>query len=269
MPLDPTQSGPRPSRYKADRIWTYKTVGGVELKAYGFFPKDFRPGDRMPALVFFHPGGWSMGEPAWGYDICYRYAGLGMVAISFQYRLSAVGGYTPVEAVYDAKSAIRWTRQQANDLGIDTNRLVASGISAGAHLALCTAMLTDADDPGDDFTFSPVPDALALQCAPVDPTTDRHFKDLLQGRHEPEHYSPAHHVESGLPPMCFIHSTADEIVPYDSVKEFVTRMREAGNPCELYTFEGTDHFFTKKSDQIKALELMDGFLAGLGYVRKE
>ena len=68
--------------------------------------------------------------------------------------------------------------------------------------------------------------------------------------------------------MCFVHGTADEIVPYDSVKEFVVRMREAGNLCELHTFEGTDHFFTKKSDQVEALNKMDGFLRGLGYVEK-
>jgi dipeptidyl aminopeptidase/acylaminoacyl peptidase len=68
--------------------------------------------------------------------------------------------------------------------------------------------------------------------------------------------------------MCFVHGTADEIVPFDSVKEFVTRMKEAGNPCELYTFEGTDHFFTNKSDQVEALEKIDGFLRGLGYVEK-
>ena len=250
MPLDPTQLGPPPSRYKPDRLWTYKTVGDMELTAHGFSPDDVQPSDRRAAFVFFHPGGWSMGEPAWGYDISHRYAGFGMVAISFQYRLSAVGGYTPVEAVSDAKSAIRWTRRHARILGIDPNRLVASGVSAGAHLALCAAMLSGPDDPGDDLAFSPVPNALALQCAPVNSASDRQFVELLQGRGRPEDYSPASHVRSGLPPMCFIHGTADEIVPYDSVKDFVTRMQEAGNICELHAFEGTDHFFTKKPDQV-------------------
>jgi acetyl esterase len=266
MPLDTTQLGPRPSRYKPDRIWTYKTAGDMELKAHCFSPKGTWPSDRKGAFVFFHPGGWSMGEPAWGYDICHRYADFGMVAISFQYRLSAVGGYTPVEAVSDVRSAIRWTRQHASMLGIDPDRLVASGISAGAHLALCATMLTGPDDPGDDPAFSPVPNALALQCAPVNSASDRQFVELLQGRDRPENYSPTYHVRSGLPPMCFIHGTADEIVPYDSVKEFVAKMREAGNLCELYTFEGTDHFFTKRSDQIEALKLIDGFFLGLGYI---
>ena len=268
MPLDPTQSGPPPSRHRPDKMWTYKAKGNMELKAYGFFPKDLQPGGTRGAFLFFHPGGWSMGEPAWGYDISHRYAGLGMVAISFQYRLSSVGGYSPIDAVSDARSAIRWARQHAAILGIDPERVVGSGVSAGAHLVLCAAMLAGKDDPGDDPAFSPVPNALALQCAPVNSASDRQFAELLQGRDRPENYSPAQHVRSGLPPMCFVHGTADEIVPYDSVKEFVTRMRQAGNLCELYTFEGTDHFFTNKSDQVEALRKIDGSLRGLGYVEK-
>ena len=64
--------------------------------------------------------------------------------------------------------------------------------------------------------------------------------------------------------MCLIHGTADEIVPYDSVKEFVTKMRDAGNLCELHTLEGTDHYFTQKSDKIEAIKVMDAFILGLG-----
>ncbi len=259
MPVDP-QSGPPPSRQKPDRIWTYRTVGDVELKAHAFFPKDAHPGDERGALAFFHPGGWSMGEPAWGYDICHHYAHLGMVAVSFQYRLSALGGTTPVEAVSDTKSAIRWARQHASTLGIDPSRLAASGVSAGAHLALCAAMAIGPGDPGDNEALSPIPNLLVLQSAPVGSASDGHFVGLLQGRCRPEDYSPAHHVRSGLPPMCLIHGTADEIVPYDSVKEFVARMREAGNLCELHTFEGTDHFFSKRSDQVDALKAMDAFI---------
>jgi len=209
-----------------------------------------------------------MGEPAWGFDLSHRYAELGMVAISFRYRLSSIGGYTPVDAVSDARSAIRWTRQHAAMLGIDPNRVVGSGISAGAHLVLCAAMLAGPDDPGDALALSPVPNALALQVAPVNSASDRQFAELLQGKALPEDYSPAQHVRPGAPPMCFVHGTADEIVPYESVKDFVARMREAGNRCELYTFEGTDHFFSKRSDQIGALKVIDRFLGDLGYVDK-
>jgi acetyl esterase len=268
MPVDPTKSGPPPSRHRPDRTWTYKSVGDSELKAFGFSPREMGPQGRRAAFLFFHPGGWSMGEPAWGFDLCHRYAGLGMEAISFQYRLSSIGGHTPADAVSDARSAIRWARRHAGVLGIDPNRLIGAGISAGAHLVLCAAMLGEHDDPEDDPALSPVPNALVLQCAPVASASDSQFAELLQGRAAPEELSPAHHVKPGLPPMCLVHSKADEIVPYGSVKEFVTKMQEAGNRCELYTFEEADHFFSNRSDQAEALKLMDGFLRGLGYLGK-
>jgi acetyl esterase/lipase len=268
MPSDQTPSGPQASTHEPDRMWTYKTVGGFELKAHVFLPKDAGRRGRRAVFVFFHPGGWNMGEPAWGYDFCHRYARSGMVAISFQYRLSSVG-YTPVDALSDVRSAIRWTRQNADVLGTDGSRLAACGVSAGAHLALCATMLSGPDDPGDDLTFSPVPNALALQCAPVNTALSSQFIELLQGKYASDDYTPACHIRPGLPPMCFVQGTADEIVPYDSVREFVEKMKRAGNACELHTLEGTDHFFTRKADQREGLERVDDFLAGLGYVVKE
>jgi len=268
MPLDPAQLSLAKPKYKPQKISAYRTIGNTELKAHIFFPKDLSRADRQPAFVFFHPGGWNTGEPAWGYDICHRYASFDMVAISFQYRLSSIGGFTPVAAVSDAMCAIRWARRHADELGIDPERLVACGMSSGGHLAACAAMLTDPDDLNDSPMFNSVPNALALQCPCVNPVIDSHFIELLQGMGQAENYSPAHHVRAGLPPMCLIHGTADEIVSYDSVKQFTTKMREAGNRCELHTFEGTDHFFMRKSEQHKAMALIDNFLFHLGYIEK-
>ena len=267
MSADSAQKARRPSPRRPDLISVYKSVGGVELKAHIFTPAGFAAGQARPAFLFFHPGGWQMGEPAWGYDICHRYASLGMVSISFQYRLSSSGGATPVEAVLDARSAIRWTRQHSAELGIDSGRLVVFAISAGAHLAACTAMLSGPDEPTDDRAFSSLPDVLILQSAPLDTSIEGHFQELLQGRYKAEDYSPLHHVKPGLPPMYLIHGTADVIVPYRSASDFAARMQKAGNHCSLHTFEGTDHFFSKKSDQDRATALTDGILHDLGYTR--
>lgn len=264
MPENPIEMSPPPPKHQPDEIRTYKEVKGIELKAHFFFPEDLPGTGERTVFVFFHPGGWEMGEPAWMYDISHRYAAAGLIAISFQYRLSAKGRFTPAEAVSDACSAVGWTRRHAAELGIDPNRIVAGGISAGGHLAACAAVLPRPDD-ADVRT---APDALALQSAPVNPALDSHFVDLLQGREKPETYSPAHHVRPGLPPMCLIHGTADEIVPYDSVQDFAVRMREAGNRCDLHPFEGTDHFFMKNPNPSRITELIDDFLSGLGYMGK-
>ena len=266
MPSEPTPSPTPVSPYKPDWIRTYKTVATAELKAHGFSPKETRSAEKRPGFAFFHPGGWNMGEPAWGYDLCHHYADLGMVAVSFQYRLSSIGGTTPVDAISDARSAVRWIRKSGTEIGLDPGRLLVMGISAGAHLALSTAMLPGPDDPSDDTAISTVADALLLQSASADPASGSQFIELLQGKGRPEDYSPAHHIRPHLPPMCFIHGIADDIVSHDSVREFVAAMKKAGNSCELHSFEGTDHFFRRKEDQVAALAAMDAFVRGLGYI---
>ncbi|MBN2060319.1 MAG: alpha/beta hydrolase [Deltaproteobacteria bacterium] len=263
---NPTTSHlPEPSKCNPDDIRAYKSISGQELRAHIFSPENLNKSEKLPVFVFFHPGGWSMGGPEWGYDICCHYSRLGMVTISFQYRLSSIGGYSPLDAVWDARSALRWTRQEAAELGIDPNRLVAGGISAGAHLAACAAMIPGMDDPQDNLAFSPVPQALALQSACVNPVIESHFVELLQNREKPEKLSPAHHVRAGLPPMCLFHGTADEIVPYHTVKEFTEKMRGAGNRCDLHSFEGVDHFFMDGSAQARVPGLIESFLKSLGY----
>ena len=266
MATDPRPQGPKPSEYKPDEIRIYKTIDDSEMTAHVFLPKENRKPGKRPGFVFFHPGGWSMGMPEWGYDLCQHYANLEMVAVSFQYRLSSPGGYTPIDAISDVKSAIRWTREQAYDLNIDPGQVIAGAISAGAHLTACAAMIPGYNDTNDNPDISPVPNALLLQSACLNPTIVGEFSDLLQGRDRSENCSPYHHVKAGLPPMCLIHGTADNIISFDSIKEFAKKTREAGNRCDLHPFEGTDHFFTQNVESNSVFEVMDEFLSSLGYI---
>jgi acetyl esterase/lipase len=252
--------GPPPSKHRADSIKSYKSMKGNTLAAHIFYPKSFSRSESIPGYLFFHPGGWTMGMAEWGYDICHHLSKLGVVAISFEYRLSSVGGYCPADAVSDAKSAVRWAREHSDELGINPNMVLAGGISAGAHLAACTAMVPGFDDPDDNMDYSTVPQAVALHTAPVNPAADNHFIELLQGRTKPENLSPFHHVKGGMPPMCMIQGTADEIVSFDHAKEFSRRMREAGNQCILHSFEGADHFSIHVTDQARAIRLIDEFI---------
>ena len=252
--------GPPPSKHGPDDIKTYKNINGRALTAHIFYPEDFGKSGKIPGYLFFHPGGWSMGGPDWGYDICNHFSRLGLVAISFEYRLSSIGGDCPADAVSDAKSAIRWAREHSGELGIDSEMVIAGGISAGGHLAACTAMVPGFDDPDDNISLSTVPQAVALHTAPLNPARDSYFLDLLQGRAKPEALSPFHHVKGGLPPMCMVQGTADQIVSYDSAREFSKKMQDAGNRCELLTIDGADHFSIHVTDQAKAIRFIDEFV---------
>ena len=109
----------------------YREVNDVALKAYIFKPA--RPGKNRPAILFFHGGGWRIGEPAWTFYRAKEFADHGMVAICIQYRL-ANGGLTPADGVEDACAAFAWARTHAVEWGIDPKRVAGYGLSAGGHL---------------------------------------------------------------------------------------------------------------------------------------
>lgn len=263
---DTTVEGFGPLGYGPDEIVNYKKAEDIDLKAHIFHSKNKDQSQPAPAFIFFHPGGWSMGEPLWGYEMCRHYSQIGMVAISFQYRLSFIGGFSPIDALMDVKSAIRWTRAQHEKLNIDPDRVAAGAISAGAHLVACAATIDGYDDPLDDINISSVPNVLAFQSACLNTVIVGEFTHLLQERDRPENLSPYHNLKPGLPPMCLIHGTADDLVPFDSIRQYAEKSTGLGNRCDLHPFEGTDHFFSQNADSSEVFKLFDDFFESLGYI---
>jgi len=114
----------------------YKAVGETELKLHVFTPEGHRASDKRPAIVFFFGGGWNGGSPSQFYPHCDYLASRGMVAAAAEYRVKSRNKTTPRECVKDGKSAVRWLRQHAGELGIDPKRVAAGGGSAGGHVLL-------------------------------------------------------------------------------------------------------------------------------------
>src|SRR6187551_538103 len=96
----------------------YRTIDGVPLRAFVFKPAMPRQSAGAPAILLFHGGGWVAGAPDWTFASAQRYAALGMVAISVEYRLSR-DGVTPIEALEDVCGSFRWARAQAQALALD------------------------------------------------------------------------------------------------------------------------------------------------------
>ena len=93
-----------------------------------------------------------------------------MVAIVADYRVSGRHRTSAFEAMADAKSALRWVRAHSAELGIESNRIVAAGGSAGGHIALSAAVFDAYDEPDEDKTISSKPNALVLFNPAVDTT---------------------------------------------------------------------------------------------------
>jgi acetyl esterase/lipase len=247
-------------------IRTYKQVDDISLDVFIYLPKKVQKGKRSPALAFYHGGGWECGKPEWGDSQCLHFASLGMVCFSFEYRLKTQHDVTPLECIADAKSAIRWIREHAEEFGIDPEKIVASGFSAGGHLSLCTAMIDKFDEPDEDQSVSSSANALLLWVTPVRVFADGWFKEILKGKAKVSDCDPAEYIRADLPPSIIFQGTADNHIPLWSVKEFVKNMEAAGNRCELHLYEGQTHLGWG-DNEVDVLNKMDAFLASIKYIR--
>lgn len=269
------------ARMRPTRSVVYKQVKGVSLQMFIFEPEGHKPTDKRPAIVFFFGGGWVGGNPAQFFPQCKYFASRGMVAMSADYRVKSRHGVTPFECVADGKSAIRWVRANATRLGVDPARIAAGGGSAGGHVAACTGVVPDQDDPADDKTVSSRPNAMVLfnPALTLDleewkrqGVGERRLAIIRQrfGGRDPRLISPFHHIRPGLPPTIIFHGEADPVVPFATVKTYVAAAKKAGNRCELVAFPGEKHgFFNFGRVEAfrKTLEEADRFLASLGWLQ--
>jgi acetyl esterase len=257
----------------------YKRVAGHELQVDLFQPGPEHPSAGRPAIAFFHGGGWVFGRPAEFHEACRRYARLGFVTAAFHYRLSINpdGTYphpdvTLVESVKDARSAVRWLRANAPALGIDPNKIIVAGQSAGGQLAWSTALSDAINETDDDMLTSPRPNALLLYSSTYN--TMEVWADMIMGPRRTEIWSvsPHHNLKAGLPPALAFHGRKDGMVPYYSVQLFATKTRALGNPFELVTLEGRDHYLGEGNEKYaryfdeEILERTDAFLRQLGFM---
>lgn len=250
-------------RAEPDIIKTYKTVSGIELEAHVFFPKGHSKELKKSAYLYFHGGGWSLGMVEAGYASCKRMAEKGMVAISFEYRLIDVHGNIIQKGLEDAKSAIRWTRSQATELGVNPNKVVAAGFSAGSHLAASTAIIDDFVSE-DNNSFSSKPNLVITQSASYDLTKADYFSGISRG--QSESVSLLQNIQADLPPFLSFHTTEDYLAPVNRFYEFKAAMESYKNDFQFQVFDGVGHFFRDKETREKMNDLIDNFLEARGFL---
>jgi acetyl esterase len=284
---EPPVSWKYPPEMPGASVEVYREVNGVKLNAYVFTPPRQRALDRRPAVLFFFGGGWKGGSPGQFLPQSLYLAQRGMVAIPCDYRVLSRHGVLPQDCLRDAKAAIRWARANAVRLGIDPDRIVAGGGSAGGHLAAAIALVPGFED-GAHPEVSSMPNALALfnpavVLSPVEGhaglLSDEKFADIsarTDGR--PREISPYHFIRAGLPPSILFHGTKDEAVPFPTVELFAKAMIAAGNRCELKAYEGQPHgFFNPGRGQgppreeasrcfHRTIRELDEFFVSLGYL---
>ena len=249
----------------------YKKVEERELMLYVLKPKDWKAGDKRPAVVFFHGGGWTGGGPNQFNEHSQYLTTRGMVCVQVQYRLlAAKSSDAPVKCVQDAKSAMRWVRSHAKELGVDPERIASGGGSAGGHLAAFVGMVEGTDDPMDDLKISPKSNAMLLY-NPVFDNGPGGWGTARVGERYKE-LSPAHNISKDDPPAIVFLGSKDNLIPVKTVETFKENMTKAGVRCETHIYEGQGHGFFNygKGDGKYYYETLletDKFLASLGWIK--
>lgn len=225
-------------------------------KADLYLPATAAKGERRPAVVIIHGGGWTGGDKgaAREINIGTTLAHNGYVGMSINYVLAKDGKPTWPQNLYDCKTAVRWLRKNADRLGIDPDHIGVIGGSAGGHLAAMVALTGSGDglDPAGPYgEFS-----CRVQCGvdlygPADlQQLGENLRDLaMLGKPRadaPDLYrqaSPTSHADKSDPPILILHGTADTTVDVKQSELLAAALKKAGVEHELVIVEGAPHTF--------------------------
>jgi acetyl esterase len=261
----------------------YKSAANVKLQVHVYAAAGRAPGEKRPAILMIHGGGWEALGPFHTAPHCRYFALRGLVAVNVEYRLVEKDSSVRIaDCVADCRDALRLVRQQAAGLGIDPERIAAAGDSAGGHLAASLALLPDLQEgkpgivssrPNAVVLYNPVVDLAALKWMPghagLRPSSESPRDETWQDR--ARRVSPIRYIRKGLPPTLLIHGDRDGCVPVDQSDRFAKLMQDAGNQIEYKRMMGWNHAFAipgcGTDEQIaETLRMTDQFLTGLGYL---
>lgn len=248
----------------------YKRVDTTVLKMNLYYPADYVKGEQRATIILFFGGGWNSGSMNQFKMHAQYFASKGMIAITADYRVKSRQHTTPFESVKDGRSAIRYLREHAKQLGIDANRIAAGGGSAGGHVAAASD-LTQIDEATDHLAISPRPNALLLFNPVFNNGPGNYGYDRFKERYT--EISPFHNIRKGAAPTIVFLGTKDKLIPIETAKQYQQKMQQVGSRCDLLLYKDQGHGFfnySTKRDKIyynKTIDESDKFLESLGYIK--
>ncbi|HXI01503.1 MAG TPA: alpha/beta hydrolase [Sphingobacteriaceae bacterium] len=250
------------------QVFIYKKVDTTSLKMEVLYPKTIEKDKKYPCIVFFFGGGWLSGNVNQFREQSNYLTKRGMICFLVDYRVQSKHHTTPFESLKDAKSAIRYIRKNADRFHINADVIVASGGSAGGHLAVATALIDGYNDLTDDLSISTKPNALVLFNPVIDTGPAGYGFDRMGNEYK--NFSPLHNIKKNAPPTIIFLGTKDNLIPVETARYYKTVMEKVKSRCDLILYEGQDHgFFNKKEFSDKTIIEADKFLTSLGFLKKE
>ena len=255
----------------------YAKVGDRSLKLDLYLPQRDATARRSPLVVWVHGGAWRSGSKE---NVpLLRWLDHGFAIASVEYRLSPEAKF-PAQ-VHDIKAAIRFLRARSNELGLDPERFVIAGGSAGGHLAALVGV-SSGIAPLEETTGEQV-DMKSDVRAIVSFYGASDLQTILQQSTEyglsvrvpalqlflggqptelPEVAklaSPVTHVDPTDPPLWLIHGDADPQMPIEQSRQLAELYRQTGLPVDFEVIPGGRH----GGEAFFAAERLDRIAKGL------
>lgn len=291
-----------PLAEKTLNVMDFKIVDNDTLKVH-WYAAESQDKKSTGAIAFFFGGGWRGGSHTHFQRQALYFSQRGLTTFLFEYRVDSRHNTSPVECVKDARSALRFLKQNHSIFNINPQKIIASGGSAGGHIVAATGTLHSVNESTDDLSIDPTPAAMVL----FNPVFDNgpngyhgpNVKDLMEEdfrchctsyqipngkwsslfKERFKELSPFHNISNQTPPSLVMFGSQDHLVPVATAESFQEQMKQFNNICQLIIFEGAKHGFfngvkTKVNEDNKGtaeyfygtLQASDDFLVGLDFL---
>jgi acetyl esterase len=248
---------PAPSLARVDTIEIPGPAGPIPARVYAA-----GRAAALPAVAYFHGGGWVQGDLETHHGLCARLAeGSGAMVVSLDYRLAPEHKFPA--AVEDCAAAYRWLRTHGAEIGADPSRIGVAGDSAGGNLSAVVSQLAAA-------AGLPVPTCQVLIYPAVDFALDTpSHREMEEGHVIPRErilWYSAQYLRSdadkadlrtsplragdlrGQPPALIITAGFDPL--RDEGRAYADRLREAGVDVVYHEYPGQIHAFVSLTKAI-------------------
>lgn len=227
-------------------LWEGKAPGAeTEVPTLEFYPPIEKKSDA--AVILFAGGGYSIRNRYEDFSYAQFLNNFGLTAFVVNYRLEPA--HFP-DQLLDARRAVRLVRARAAEFGVDPQKLIVMGSSAGGHVSALVSTYLDpiAGEGADEIdAIDPIPNGQVLCYAVISGdeaiTHPKSMARLLPGEliEKRAEVSAERLVTKRTPPAFIWHTAEDASVSVLNSYRYATALREAGIPCELHVFPFGHH----------------------------